>query len=166
MTVDEKKKAEDEAKEKVNTIIEELKNTKKENIVETFASLAKENSDDESTKENGGSLGFINKNTLSSSYDELVSAAYKLKDGEFSTSVITTELGYHVILRENTKENDALKDIEDYIKETLVSKYLEENPVAQVNALQEIRKEYDLTITDKEIKTEYKKYIDTITAQY
>ena len=100
----EKKEAENEAKEKINAIITELKNTNKEDVKAAFASLARENSNDESTKDNGGSLGFINKNTLSSSYDELVSAAYNLKDGEYSTSVITTELGYHVILREETKE--------------------------------------------------------------
>ena len=162
MTAEEKKEAENEAKEKINAIITELKNTNKEDVKAAFASLARENSNDESTKDNGGSLGFINKNTLSSSYDELVSAAYNLKDGEYSTSVITTELGYHVILREETKEKASLEDVEDSIKETLASKYLEENPTIQVKALQELRKEYGFTITDKDIKTEYNRYLEKL----
>ena len=71
---------------------------------------------DETTKENGGSLGFINKDTLSSEYDELVTAAYKLKDGKYSTSVITTELGYHVVLRTETKEISETKYMRDPIE--------------------------------------------------
>ncbi len=161
MTAEEKKEAENEAKEKINAIITELKNTNKEDVKAAFASLARENSNDESTKDNGGSLGFINKNTLSSSYDELVSAAYNLKDGEYSTSVITTELGYHVILREETKEKASLEDVEDSIKETLASNYLEKNPIAQVKALQEIRKEYGVEWIDSDIQSKYAESIQS-----
>ena len=98
---DEKKAAEEKAKKTVNEIIEKLNTAKKnkEDITETFTKLAKEYSKDDDTKNKGGALGKINYGTLSSSYDELIDAATKLKDGEYSTSVITTELGYHVILK-------------------------------------------------------------------
>mgnify|MGYP002863356917 CR=1 FL=1 len=74
------------------------------NIKETFASLAKEYSDDSATKNDGGALGYINLNNLGTNYDELVNAAVKLKDGKYSTSVITTDLGYHVIYRVDQKD--------------------------------------------------------------
>lgn len=159
MTDDEKTAAQDEAKNKVQTIINELKGLKGSELEEKFAEKAKENSSDDSTKENGGSLGFINKDTLSSSYDELVTAAYKLKDGEMSTDVITTELGYHIILRTESKEKADLEDVKDKILDALSEKYTSENPVSQVKALQELRKSYDLEIVDSDLKTKYATYI-------
>ena len=106
------------------SIISELKKTDKGEVAEKFAELAKEQSMDEGTKENGGSLGFINKDTLSSEYDELVTAAYNLKDGKFSTKVITTELGYHVVLRTETKEKASLEDVKEDIVSDLAADYL------------------------------------------
>jgi foldase protein PrsA len=159
MTDEEKKNAESEAKDKVEAIIAELKKTDKKEIAEKFAELAKEKSMDETTKENGGSLGFINKNTLSSEYDELVTAAYNLKDGKYSTKVVTTEIGYHVVLRTETKEKAALNDVKEDIVEELAATYLSKNTVAAVKALQEIRKDYELEIVDSELKSQYAAFI-------
>ena len=155
MTDEEKTAAEKEAKEKIESIISELKNTKKDEIADKFEELAKEYSEDKSTNSNGGSLGFINKDTLSDEYKELVDQAYNLKDGEYSTKMVTTELGYHVVLRTETKEKASLEDVRDNILETLGSKYIEENPVVNVKALQELRKEYDVEIVDSDIQTKY-----------
>ncbi len=165
MTDDEKAAKEAEAKKRVEDIIKELKKTDSKKIKDKFKELAEKNSEDEATKENGGSLGYINKDTLDSSYKELVDAAYKLKDGEYSTSVITTELGYHVIFREATKEKAALKDVKDSIVESLATDYKTKNPVATVKALQEMRKKYDMEIVDSELKTQYAKYIQNQLAQ-
>ena len=114
---------------------------------------------DETTKENGGSLGFINKDTLSSEYAELVDAAYKLKDGKYSTKVITTEIGYHVVLRSETKEKAALEDVKEDLLEDLASEYLSKNQIAVVRGLQAIRDEYDFKIVDSELKAQYATYI-------
>lgn len=162
MTDEEKKNAESEAKDKIEAIIAELKKADKKEIVEKFAELAKEKSMDESTKDNGGSLGFINKDTLSSEYDELVTAAYNLKDGKFTTKVVTTELGYHVVLRTETKEKAAIEDVKEDIVESLAADYLAENNVASVKALQEIRKAYDLEIVDSELKSQYAIYMQNL----
>lgn len=159
MTDEEKAAADTEAKEKVEAIIAELKKTNKNEVADKFAELAKEQSEDESTKDNGGSLGFINKDTLSSDYDELVKAAYKLKDGEYSTSVITTEIGYHVILRSETKEKADIEEVRDTILEALGSEYLTDNLVANVKALQELRKEYETEIVDTDLQSKYATYI-------
>lgn len=166
MTDEEKTAAESEAKEKIESIIKELKNTKSSEVADKFAELAKEYSEDNSTKDNGGSLGFINKDTLSSAYDELVDASYKLKDGEYSTSVITTELGYHVVLRQETKEKASLDEVKDSIIEKLTDKYIEENPVVQVKALQELRKNYDLEIVDTDLQSKYATYIQNQISYY
>lgn len=159
MTDEEKKTAETEAKKQIESIINELNNTKAGDVEKKFAELAKSHSDDATTKDNGGSLGFINKDTLGSTYDELVTAAYKLKNGKYSTKVITTELGYHVVLRLESKEKAKLDEIKDTIIDTLAKEYLNENKVASVKALQEMRKNYDVKIVDSELQEKYSTYI-------
>ena len=154
-TDDEKKAAEEEAKKKANEVIDKLNTAKKngENITDVFTKLAKEYSEDDSNKDKGGALGKINYGSLSSKYDELVKAAKSLKDGEYSTSVITTELGYHVILKVKTYEKDTLENLKDSIKETLAEKYITNNKSSiGLNALQHYRKEYQMEIQDDEMK--------------
>lgn len=161
-TDDEKKAAQDEAKKKANEVIDKLNTAKKngEDITEAFTKLAKEYSEDDSNKDKGGALGKINYGSLSSKYDELVKAAKSLKDGEYSTSVITTELGYHVILKVKTYEKDTLENLKDSIKETLVEKYITNNKSSiGLNALQHYRKEYKMEIQDDEMKKQYSNYI-------
>lgn len=161
-TDDEKKAAQDEAKKKANEVIDKLNTAKKngENITEAFTKLAKEYSEDDSNKDKGGALGKINYGSLSSKYDELVKAAKSLKDGEYSTSVITTELGYHIILKVKTYEKDTLENLNDSIKETLAEKYVTNNKSSiGLNALQHYRKEYKMEIQDDEMKKQYSNYI-------
>lgn len=161
-TDDEKKAAQDEAKKKANEVIDKLNTAKKngEDINEAFTKLAKEYSEDDSNKDKGGALGKINYGSLSSKYDELVKAAKSLKDGEYSTSVITTELGYHVILKVKTYEKDTLENLKDSIKETLAEKYVTNNKSSiGLNALQHYRKEYKMEIQDDEMKKQYSNYI-------
>lgn len=161
-TDDEKKAAQDEAKKKANEVIDKLNTAKKngEDITEAFTKLAKEYSEDDSNKDKGGALGKINYGSLSSKYDELVKAAKSLKDGEYSTSVITTELGYHVILKVKTYEKDTLENLKDSIKETLAEKYIKNNQSSiGLNALQHYRKEYKMEIQDDEMKKQYSNYI-------
>ncbi len=154
---EDKKKAEDEAKERINTVIAKLKESN--DIKNTFTELAKEYSEDESTKNDGGSLGYINNGTLSSSYDEIIKNAFKLKNGEFSTEVITTELGYHVILREDQKEKANLDDVKDTIIDTLSKNKLQDDATISIKALQNLRKEYGIDINDSEIQKQYANYI-------
>ena len=75
------------AEEKIDKVIEELK--KGANFVE----LAKNLSDDESSRENGGDLDFIYKGIFETSFDEAVE---KLNPGETSGK-IKTRFGFHVI---------------------------------------------------------------------
>lgn len=162
MSEEQKKEAENKAKDQVKSIIDELQ--KSENKKEKFIELAKAHSKDESTKENGGSLGFVNNGTLDKAYDEIIKAAKDLKDGSFSTEVITSELGYHVIYRESQKEKASLDEVKESIRTTLGEKKLEADNTMSVTALTELRKKYGMEITDSEIQKQYGNYItNTIT---
>lgn len=159
MTDEKVKEAEEKAKKEVENLIAKLKKVDKKKLEKEFIDLAKEHSQDSSTKDSGGNLGYINKDTLGTSYDELTKAAYKLKDGEYSTKVITTELGYHIVLRLDTKEKADLKDVKEDILETLTNEYITENTKVTVEAFRELRKKYDMEINDKELEKEYGVYI-------
>lgn len=162
MTTEEKTEAENKAKEQINSIIAELQ--KSDNPKEKFAELAKEYSKDESTKENGGSLGYINIGTLGDQYDEIVKSANSLKDNSYSTEVITTELGYHVIFRESQKEKASLDEVKESIRETLGEKKLDADSTMSVTALTELRKKYGVEIVDSEIQKQYGTYISNTIA--
>lgn len=160
---EDKKSAEEEAKEKANTVINKLKESK--NIKETFTSLAKEYSSDASTKDDGGSLGYINEGTLSSSYDEILKSATKLKNGEYSKEIITTELGYHIIYREDSKEKASLDDVKDSIREKIATNNLSEDQTLSTKALQDLRKSYGMEIIDDDIQSQYARSIQNALAQ-
>lgn len=161
-----KEKAEKEAKEKIETIIKELQNAKKDgkNIEEEFGRLAKENSEDDSTKNNNGDLGSINIGSLSSTYDELIKTAAKLNDGEFSTKVITTEAGYHVILKTKTGEKKSYDDSIDDMKKKIVQNKLADSngQTLMVDAIKHYRDKYDLDIIDSEMSSQYGKYMNNL----
>lgn len=163
-TDDEKKKAEEKAKKTVNDIINTLKEAKDKKT--KFEELAKKYSQDDDTKEKGGDLGYINYGKLSSSYDELVDAALKLKNGEVSTKIITTELGYHVIYRVDQKEKAKLSDVKDSIKTTLAEEKISSDSTISGQALQHYRKKNEVTITDSSVKSQYANYVQsTLTNQ-
>jgi peptidyl-prolyl cis-trans isomerase C len=75
------------AKEKIDRIIKELKNGA------DFEELAKKESDDEASRENGGDLETIYKGVFDPAFDEAVS---KLNPGETSEK-IETRFGFHVV---------------------------------------------------------------------
>ncbi len=156
-TGEEKTKKETEAKNKANEIIKKLNEAS--NKLEEFERLAKENSDDEATKDKGGSLGAINTGTLSSSYDELLKSARALKDNEYSKEIITTELGYHIIYRESSSEKPSLEDKKEEIKEALANDLLTDDQTLRITAMDELRKKYGMDITDPDIKEKYANYI-------
>lgn len=160
MSDDEKTEAENKAKETVNEIIEKLK--KAENVEEEFKNLAAEYSKDDSNKDNSGSLGKITYGDLDETYDELLDAAYKLKDGEFSTKVITTELGYHVILKTKSYEKDTLDNLKDEIREKIAKNVISNSKDISVTALQHYRKKHGMEIQDSELKKQFNTYIQNL----
>lgn len=164
MSEDEIEAAEDTAYAKVEDLINQLK--KADDVAATFEELAKENSEDEATASKGGSLGKFTYGDLDASYDELLDAAYKTKDGQIYTKVITTELGYHVILKTASYEKESLEDLEEEIREILAENLLENDKDISVTALEYYREEAGLKIEDSELKSQYDKYIQNILSQY
>ncbi len=93
-----------------------------------FPELAKKNSDDPGSKDNGGDLGFFNRDAMVKPFAD---AAFALKPGELS-GVVESDFGYHIIkLIEarggETKPFDAVKaNVEDEVKKQLAQrKYAE-----------------------------------------
>ncbi|MAI08818.1 MAG: peptidylprolyl isomerase [Magnetococcales bacterium] len=86
-------KTADEAK----AIIKELDGGK------DFAKLAEEKSTGPSAK-NGGDLGWFKANDM---VPEFSQAAFALEDGAYSKEPVQTQFGWHVILREESKDNTA-----------------------------------------------------------
>jgi len=150
-TSDEKKKAEE--------VIKRLKESK--DVAKTFEELAKEYSDD-----NTYDLDKINIGSLNSKYDELVKAAAKLKDGEFSTEPIVTELGYEIILKTKTYEKASYNDSLESMKEKIANKKLEEDRSLVYEAVKYYFKKYDVEIHDEELEKEYNKYMEEMKKAY
>lgn len=163
MSDDDKKTAEETAKNTILNIIDELKNSK--NSLETFKELVKKYSEDEATKDNDGNLGYLNYGDLNNKYDELLDKAYKLKDGEYSTEIITTELGYHVIYRNATKEKDKLEDIKDTIIETLANEKVSSVENIDTDAMKYYRKLYNMDIVDSTLDRQYGIYLNNLQNQ-
>jgi foldase protein PrsA len=166
-TTDEKTEAEKQAKNLAEDIIAKLNEAKKNNqdVKAKFEELAKEYSKDEATKDKGGNLGKINKDTLGSSYDELVNAAYELKDGEYSTKIITTELGYEIVYRSASYEKKSYEDAKDSIQTKLAKKLLEQDATVSVNALDYYRKKYKVDIQDDTLAKQYDNYLKNALSQ-
>ncbi len=163
-TEEEITEAEDAAKAEINEIINALKES--DDVEKTFAELAEEKSDDTTTAADGGSLGKINYDSLDDSYNELIDAAHELKDGEYSTEVITTELGYHVILKVKSHELESLEDLSDEIREKLSEDLLSSDPTITLDALEYYRETYGVEIVDTELKDQYEAFIKELRASY
>ena len=168
MTDEEKEEAESKAKETVESIIDQLNEAKDngEDIESVFARLAEEYSEDDDTKDDGGNLGEINIGSLDSNYDELVKAASELKDGEYSTKVITTELGYHVILKTATGEKASYDDVLEDMKDAITKDKLSEDQSLMVDAIRYYRDLYELDIIDSEMDSQYSIYMNNLINTY
>lgn len=151
MTTEEKSAKEEEALKLANEIITKLNNGEK------FEDLAKEYSDDEDSKNDGGSIGYFTHGKSFS--DEFEEAAKKLENGKYTTTPVKSSYGYHIILRTNSKEKPSLDSIKSDIVDEIAAGKLEENKDYQIKALEDLRKKYKMEIQDSELKTQYENYI-------
>ena len=154
MTDDEKEAAEEETLATAKSVIASLKKGEK------FEDLAKEYSDDDSTKDSGGSLGFINKGDYGS--DEFDDEAFSLEIGKYSTTPVKTENGYEIIYVTDVKDKAELDDVKDDIIEELSNQMIEDDATLQITALEELRKDNGVDIVDDEINSDYKNYMNKL----
>jgi len=93
-----------------------------------FAELAKEKSTGPSGP-NGGDLGWFSPNQMVPPFSQAVS---KLENGAFTTEPVQTQFGWHVILREDSRDTapPTLESVRDMIKQRVeqdkLQKYLED----------------------------------------
>ena len=154
MTDDEKKEAEKKAKKEAEDIIKKLDDGEK------FSDLAKEYSDDEGTASNGGKMTA----TYGSVVDEFWDAASKLKDKTYTKEPVETEYGYHIIYRIKQNEKPSLDKVRDDVIDDLVKEKMDNDSTLQTRALVELRKKYNLDITDSNLKKDYDESVDAALA--
>jgi len=82
---------------------------------EDFATLAQEFSDDSGSKENGGIVDFITKESLAPEYAEVI--FNKLENGQVNNELVKTQFGYHIIKKLEERLTDGLNEDGSKIKE-------------------------------------------------
>lgn len=165
MSDEEKTKAEDAAKKKAEDLIKQLQSS--ENVTEDFAKLAKENSQDATNKDKGGVLDKMNYlDYPDHKYDELLDAAYKIKDGEVYSKVVKSENGYHVILKTKSYDLAKLEDIKDDIIEYLAYDLKTNTKDISVKTSQYYRDKYKMKIEDSELSKQYDSYMKRLLASF
>lgn len=74
-----------------------------------FSALAKENSGDPGSKDQGGDLGFVKKGAFVPEFDKILFEG-NLKDGEIYNQLVETQFGWHIIKKiEQRGEGDPVK---------------------------------------------------------
>lgn len=100
-----KEEGKDKSKEVPQKLIDQLNEQTKqkaEGILkkalagDDFATLAKENSEDPGSKDNGGEYDFVKKGDFVPEYE---TAIFKIKDGEIYPALVETQFGWHIIKR-------------------------------------------------------------------
>lgn len=152
-TDDEKTKKEEEAKKEAENIIKELDNGKK------FEDLAKEYSQDESTKLSGGDLGYFE---LDEMVEEFSNAVKDLEINKYTKEPVKTEYGYHIILKTDQKTKPKLKTVKSKIKDKLTDDKLKNDNSLYYEALKEIREQNKIKWNDDKLKKAYNKYIENL----
>ncbi len=84
--------------------------------------------------------------------------AKKLKDEEYTKSLVKTSYGYHIIKRIKTKDMPELKDVKDRVLNVLKTNYINDNKNVYEKSLIELRKVSKLNIKDTELKKVYNNY--------
>lgn len=155
-TTEEKEEADNVAKKKAQEVIDKL------NKGEKFADLAKEYSTDKSNNEKGGDLDYFDPNDM---VDEFKEAVLKLEKNEYTKEPVKTKFGYHIILKTDTKEKEALDKVKDKIKEDLTKKKLADDTSLYYESLVKFRESKGLKWNDSKLEKSYNEYMDNLIEQ-
>ena len=98
------------------------------------------------------------------SYNAALEEAYKnemknLKDGEYSKEPVKTSYGYHIVYRIDQKENPALEDIKDQIKEEIADEKISNDKNLYYVVLDKMRENANLKFEDTVLKDKYDNYM-------
>lgn len=125
-----------------------------------FDTLAKENSEDTATKENGGLINGVNKASYDSSF---YSAALALTDGAYTKTPVKSKFGYHIIYTISRKDADSYDTIKGTLYDKVVDSKITNDSNLTYKTWDEIRKKYNLNIVDTSINTSYEAAMNNIT---
>ncbi|MCA3189362.1 MULTISPECIES: SurA N-terminal domain-containing protein [unclassified Cupriavidus] len=122
------------AKDKAEKLLEDVRKHP-----ETFADVAKKNSQDPGSAEKGGDLGFMGRGALVKPFED---AMYALKDGQIS-DLVETDYGYHIIKLTGIKPaatqplDEVRPELEAELKKQLAAKKYAEQADAFGNTVYE-----------------------------
>lgn len=153
MTEDEKRTTKEDALKKAKEAITKLNEGK------TFEEVSKEYSDDDATKNNGGSMGFVNTLDLD---DVTRQELTKLEVGKYSTEPLETEYGYEIFLKVSVKDKPKLKEVKTHIIETLTDEKLTKDSKLQYKAMEYIRDKYEFSIKDEDLEIYYENTMNNL----
>ena len=153
MTEDEKRTTKEDALKKAKEAITKLNEGK------TFEEVSKEYSDDDATKNNGGSMGFVNTLNLD---DVTRQELTKLEVGKYSTEPLETEYGYEIFLKVSVKDKPKLEEVKTHIIETLTNEKLTKDSKLQYKAMEYIRDKYEFSIKDEDLEIYYENTMNNL----
>ena len=153
MTEDEKRTTKEDALKKAKEAITKLNEGK------TFEEISKEYSDDDATKNNGGSMGFVNTLDLD---DVTRQELTKLEIGKYSTEPLETEYGYEIFLKVSVKDKPKLEEVKTHIIETLTDEKLTKDSKLQYKAMEYIRDKYEFSIKDEDLEIYYENTMNNL----
>ena len=118
---------------------------------EDFSELAKEYSDDSSGQDGGAILGV----TYDGFVEEFVTASVNLEIGEYTKEPVKSMFGYHIIIKDTQEEKPSFENADPSIRLKLAEEILNTNSEAVQTYWKELRKKYNLNISDSELKSIY-----------
>ena len=129
----------DEAK--AQAILEEL------NGGADFAALAAEKSDDFGSADNGGDLGWIERDVMDPAFEE---AAFALSSVGDITGVVKSDFGYHIIKLEELKDSEAkpFEEVAEGIKQEIADTRAVDQFYELQNELEKVAFEYPDSLDD------------------
>ncbi|MFJ8354785.1 MULTISPECIES: peptidylprolyl isomerase PrsA [Bacillus cereus group] len=113
----------------------------------SFEELAKKESQDIASKDNGGDLGYFGAGKMTPEFEK---AAYKLKVGQISNPVKSPN-GYHIIKLTSKKDLKPYDEVKDSIRKSIEEERLADPSYSQ-KLLQDELKKANIKINDSDLK--------------
>ena len=122
----------------------------------SFSSLAKTYSVDSSTSTNGGKLAPFNQENknLDSTFKN---AAYKLKNGEYTSTPVKVTNGYEIIKMISHPAKGSFENNRAELTNNLYTKWAANSTVMR-NVISQVLKDQNVKITDKDLKSALDQY--------
>ncbi len=140
-------------------IVKEFQGEK--NTTANFSALAKKNSIDTGTKNNGGKLSAFD-NTDTQLDSTFKAAVFKLtKNGQFTTTPVKTEYGYSIIRMINNpgKGSFSSKKVQSALKSQIYTKWESDSTVMN-KVIAKVLKKANVTIKDDDLKNVLSTYLN------